>query len=310
MGSAAINIVLPLFAILLAGFFAARAGLFNASSSEALSRFVFSFSLPALIFVSLSRVLVDDVFNWPFLGTLGGGMIATYVLAMALARFLFPGSLAELGFHALAAMFASTGYIGLPMVLAMFGDAGLVPGIVGAVLTVLIFLPVAMLLAEIDKGEPGKRFTLGPFLNVARNPITIATAAGLSVSGLGFTLPAPIANFCDLLGGAFAPCALFSAGLFMVNCQVKGDLREIAWISGIKLFLHPLLTWWLAYHVFHLDSMLAAIAVIQAALPSGVPVFVLAQRYGVFVHRSNAVVAVTTAISVLTLSALLYVLGV
>ena len=77
----------------------------------------------------------------------------------------------------------------------------------------------------------------------------------------------------------------------------------------MKLALHPLITWWLAYHVFQLEGILPAIAVLQAALPSGVPVFVLAQQYGTFIARSNAVIFISTALSIFTLSGLLVFLG-
>ncbi len=133
--------------------------------------------------------------------------------------------------------------------------------------------------------------------------------AGLAASASGIVIPEPITTFCELLGGAFIPCALFSAGLFMVGSSVKGEATEIGWLVFAKLVLHPLITWWLAYRVFELQGSLPAIAVLQAALPSGVPVFVLAQQYKTFVARSNAVIVLSTALSVFTLSGLLVFLG-
>ena len=70
----------------------------------------------------------------------------------------------------------------------------------------------------------------------------------------------------------------------------------------------PSITWWLAYHVFGLGGIWAAAAIIQAALPTGAPVFVVAQRYGTFVERSSAAVVVSTVLSVVTLSVLLVLL--
>jgi hypothetical protein len=137
----------------------------------------------------------------------------------------------------------------------------------------------------------------------------LATAAGLTASAAGVQVPAPVTTFCEILGDAFIPCALFSAGLFMVGCSIEGDIKEVSWLVFVKLALHPLITWWLAYHVFGLEGALPAIAVLQAALPSGVPVFVLAQQYGTFIARSNAVIFISTALSVFTLSALLVFLA-
>ena len=174
-------------------------------------------------------------------------------------------------------------------------------------ITGAVFLPLGIILAEIDKGRGrGKGdITFAPLIAVLRNPIIVATLAGLTTSAAGIVIPGPITTFCKLLSGAFVPCALFAAGLFISGCSVKGQTKEIAWLVFAKLLLHPFITWWFAYHVFALEGILPAIAVLQAALPSGVPVFVLAQQYNTFVTRSSAVIVVSTAVSVVTLSALL-----
>ena len=296
---------------MLVGFLAGYFKILNAGSSEALSSFVFVVSLPALIFISLSRVPVQDFFNWSFLGALGGGMLITFCLSLVVARFVFPGSLTALALHGLSAMFSSTAYIGLPLVLIVFGDAALVPGIIGAVITGVVFLSLGIILAEVDKSRSKEGgLTLSPLLAILKHPTLLATTAGLTVSAIGIVVPTPIATFCELLGGAFIPCALFAAGLFIANCSFRGQSAEIGWLVFAKLLVHPLVTWWLAYRVFALDGMLAAIAVLRAALPTGVPVFVLAQRYGIFVTRSSAVILVSTTLSVLTLSALIvYLVG-
>lgn len=236
-------------------------------------------------------------------------MLATLCLSLVVARFAFPNSLTGLGLHGLSAMFSSTGYIGLPLVMVAFGDAALVPGIVGAVITGAVFLPFGIILAELDKGGGTANVIRAPLAGVLRNPVLLATVAGLAVSAMGVTVPQPAARLCEILGGAFIPCALFAAGLFMVGFSAKGDGREIGWLVFVKLVLHPLITWWLAYHVLGLTGVLPAIAVLQAALPSGVPVFVLAQQYKTFVGRSNAVIVISTALSVFTLSALLVMLA-
>ncbi len=212
--------------------------------------------------------------------------------------------------HALTAMYSSTGYVGLPIILLAFGDQALVPGIIGAVITGSVFMPLAIILVESDKQAGTSKIAKSMLIAVLKNPVVVATIAGLSVSALSVTVPAPIETVCELLGGAYIPCALFAAGLFMSSCSVGGEGKEIAWLVGVKLLIHPLVTWWLAIFVFQLEPMLATIAVLQAALPCGVPVFVLAQQYNTYVVRSSAVIVISTVLSVLTLSAVLLMLKV
>jgi len=290
------------------GYLVARFKLLPDTASQVLSRFVFVIALPALIFRSLSHIDVAEFFNWQYIGALGGGMLIMFCLGMLVARIAFPGRPATLALHGLTAMYSSTAYIGLPLILTVFGDAARAPGIIGAVITGLVFSPLAIVIAELDRGRHGNNRLWSPLLKVLIRPPIIAVVAGLSVSASGIAVPVPVTSFFALLGGAFVPCALFAAGLFIAGCSIRGASAEISWLVGAKLILHPLITWWLAFHLFELSALYATVAVIQAALPSGVPVFVLAQQYQTFVTRSSAVIAISTAISLLTISMLFVLL--
>lgn len=297
---------------MVSGYLAARFKLLPQTASEVLTRFVFVIALPALIFTSLSRISVAEFFNWQYIGALGGGMLIMFCLGMLVARIAFPGSLTTTALHGLTAMYSSTAYIGLPLILTIFGDDARAPGIIGAIITGLVFSPLAIVIAEFDRdhksnGNSNRRLW-SPLLTVFTRPPIIAVLAGLSISASGIAVPVPVTSFFALLGGAFVPCALFAAGLFIAGCSIRGASAEISWLVVAKLILHPLITWWLAFHVFELNTLYATVAVIQAALPSGVPVFVLAQQYQTFITRSSAVIAISTAISVLTVSALFVLL--
>jgi hypothetical protein len=294
---------------MLSGYLTGKLKLLPDNGSKVISRFVFLVAMPAFIFISLARIPVANIFNWPYLAVIGGGMLAVFVLGIIVAKFAFKDSLTAQSLHALTAMFSSTAYIGLPLILIVFGEAGLVPGIIGAVITGAIFMPLAIILAEIDRGRSGSKVVTASAVAVMRSPLLIATLAGLLVSASGIKIAAPATAFFELLGEAFIPCALFAAGLFVSQCSVKGEIKEISWLVSVKLIVHPLITWWLAFHVFELEGILPMIAVLQAALPSGVPVFVLAQHYGVFVSRSSATIVISTMLSMLTLPILFFLLA-
>ena len=271
-----------------------------------LSRFVFVVALPSLIFASLSRISVAEFFNWSYIGALGGGMLAMYLVGLVVARRAFGHARTGAALHAMTAMYSSTAYIGLPLVLTLYGDAAEVPGIIGAIITGLVFTPLAMLMAEPGVPDQGR---LRMLFRVISRPPLIAVAAALLVSASDVGVAAPVHRFFELLGGAFVPCALFAAGLFVARCSLRGASLEIGWLVSAKLLLHPLITWWLAAFVFRLDPLLVTVAVVQAGLPAGVPVFVLAQQYRRFESRSSAVIALSTALSVLSLSLIVALRG-
>jgi malonate transporter len=305
MPDTVIQVVVPLFGLMVVGFLAGRFHWMPRDGSAILGRFVFVIALPALVFISLSRVSVAEFFDWRFLGVLGGGMLAIMVVGVLVSRLVFRNGLADTGMHALSVMFSSTGYIGLPLILGVFGNQALVPGIVGAVITGAVFMPIAIVFAELERGQDRGGVLLAPLIGVARNPLLLATVAGLSVSAMGVGVPKLAATLCQFLADAYVPCAMFSAGLFMSRGFTDAGRAEIGWMVLAKLALHPLITWLLAVYVFELRHTLMAVAVLQAALPAGVPVFVLAQHYGTFVARSNAVIVISTGLSIFSLLGIL-----
>lgn len=137
-----------------------------------------------------------------------------------------------------------------------------------------------------------------------------APVLGLLVSLAGIGVPTPIANFCALLGAAAGPCALFSPGLFLVGQPFAANLGEVGVITLLKLVVQPLLTWLIAVPILGLDPAWARAAVLLAALPTGTLVFTVAQNYRIYVDRASAAVLATTVVSVLTLSAVLVLLGI
>jgi malonate transporter len=283
------------------------------SGSTILSQFVYIVALPALAFIKLSQVPVNVFLNWPFLAVLGGGMLITFCFSLVIAYFFFPTHLTGRALHALSAMYSSTGYIGLPIIFLVFGDSAFVPGIIGAVITGAVFMPLAIILIEADKSADSDKVATclkAMLKSIFKNPVLITTTAGLIISSQPIELAEPVVTFFELLAGAYIPCALFAAGLFISGCSVKGETTEIAWLVFVKLLIHPLITWWLAYEVFDLEGTLPAIAVLQAALPCGVPVFVLAQHYKTFVVRASGVIVISTLLSLISLSALLIFLDI
>ncbi len=308
--NAVVNVVLPVFAIMLAGYLSGRFRLLGDASSEALNRFVYYGALPALFFVSLSRTGTEV--NWPFLAAFGGGLLAVFLLAVLVGAVAFPNRIGALGLSGMSANFSNAGYMGIPLLITAFGEAGKLPAIFGAMMTAAVVLPICVIIVEIDLGRES-----GPFgivrrvvLSVARNPLVLSAGAGLLVAVLGLTLPQPVAAFCDIMGAAAGPCALFAIGLFLVGQPLRAGFGEVAWLVWLKLIVQPALTWWLAFKVFSMPPVWAASAVILAALPTGALVFVLAQQYDIYVQRSTATIVVSTVLSVVTLSVLFVLLGV
>src|SRR5205814_8486147 len=131
-------------------------------------------------------------------------------------------------------------------------------------------------------------------------------AAGLAWSALALPLPTPVEKWLDLLGAAAAPCALFTIGLFLCGQPVsRSGLAEASLATAIKLLLQPLLADCVLPLFVGLKSVPGQAALILAALPTAANAFVLAKQFNIAVEQNTAAVLLSTALSVITVSALL-----
>lgn len=302
-----VNVALPVFAVILAGYVVGRAGLLGDESSKALNGFVYYVALPALIFISMARVPVASVFDWDFIGAFFGAQALTFVVAVAVARFAFPGSFAELSLHGIASVFSNTGYMGLPLLLIAFGEAGVLPGIISTVINGSVNIGIGIALIELDRSRSQglARILADVAKGVAKSPLVQAMVLGLLVSWANVPLPDPLVRFCELLGAAAPPSALFAIGLFLVGQSVASSIGEVSWLTFLKLIVNPLIAWALAAYVFEMDAVWTAATVILSATPVGSTLFVLAQRYDVYVRRTAGVILLSTVLSVLSVSAVM-----
>jgi predicted permease len=303
--------VFPVFAIILAGYLAARQGLLGPASSEALNAFVYAVALPPLMFLSMAKVSLDQILNWPFIAAYSSGLAIVFALAVVVARMLFPNRMAALALHGYGAVFGNSGYMGIPLFLAAFGPEGALPAAIVTVVQTALVTAIVILLVEIDlQAEAGPVHALiDATAGLLKNPLVMAPAAGILVSAFEIPIPRPIDTFFSILGNAAGPCALFALGLFLYGKPLKAGIAEVGWMTLCKLLLQPLVTWIIAVPVMGLPPFWAHAAVILAALPTGATAFVLAQRYGIYVQRSSALILISTVLSLATLSALFLVLG-
>jgi predicted permease len=301
-----VNVVLPVFGIVLCGYGAGRLKLLGPASSEALNGFVYWVALPALFLQGLSKAPLGLIFDWPLIGAFLGGIAVVFVLAYLVARAFFPGRLGAHALHALAASFPNSGYMGIPLFLLAFGEAGTLPVIIANVAQSITVFFVALFLVELDGGAgPLGRRLVRITTNLLLNPFLIGSALGLGLNASGIGLSGPFETLVKTLAAAASPCALFAIGLFMVDKPITRGLPEVSWLAFAKLIVHPLAAWLIAVYLFALPDYTVRALVLVAAMPTGALVFVVAQRYNVFVQRGSAAVLVSTIISILTISALM-----
>jgi len=140
---------------------------------------------------------------------------------------------------------------------------------------------------------------------VAFHPFILSTALGFVAARLNIDQPLEFQRFVDYLAQAAAPCALFAMGVTLALRPLKRIPAEMGSIVPAKLIIHPIVVYLALTTVGGFDPIWIYAAVLLAALPTATNVFVIGQQYGVWQERASATILITTALSVVTVSAVL-----
>jgi malonate transporter and related proteins len=294
---------LPFFALIGVGYLAGRTRFFSEEATVYLTRFVFYFALSAMLFGFAANLDVAAIFSWPFVFAylLGTGAIWLVVASVALAR---GTSREEAVFEAHTGVIGNVGFLGIPMLSLLLGPEAVGPVLLVLAVDLIVFSSLlTMAVTGLRAGRVNAR-TFGILgLGLAKNPMIVSVVLGILWGATGFALPGPINEFMTLLGAAATPCALFAIGASLAGRSAE-RVEVAAWLGFAKLILHPaaiaLASWALGVGGFAAGVMIAA-----AALPVAGNVFILAQHYRVAPQRVSTAILLSTAASVLTVTAVI-----
>lgn len=301
-----LDVALPVFAIVAAGYCGGRTVL-GQEASGALSAFVYWFALPAVLFLSMARQPLDQIFNGPFIGAFLGAMLIIFFGGALLGRLMGRKPWEIHAMQGLTAAFSNTGYMGIPLFLAAFGPDRLLPALIATVVMSVVMVALAIIWIELAQSAGnGIAHALGDVGKaLVKNPLILSSFAGLVWNLAGPPLPKPMVNFCQLVGAAAGPCALFAIGVFLAGRPLALAWRKVGWLAVLKLAVQPLLTWALIQTLFPLDRFWTGSALLLAALPTGALTFVVASQYKTYVEETSQAILLSTIASVPVLSVIL-----
>ncbi|NMM77173.1 AEC family transporter, partial [Acidovorax sp. SRB_24] len=289
----------------------ARGRLLPQAAIPGLNAFVLYFALPCLLYrfgasTPIAQLLDPAVAGVYVLCALL--MVAGTVLATRGPRMGWN----DAAFGALVAAFPNTGFMGVPLLVALLGAQVAGPAILTIAVDMLITSSLCLALSRLDAaGTHGMAVALRHALRgMATNPMPWSIALGALASALRFTLPGPIDKTVAMLADAASPVALFTIGAVLARSQMNQHenvpVRDYVPIALAKLLLHPLLVWLVGQAAIALGVPLSPFAltalVLLAALPSASNVSLLAERFGAHNGRIARIILVSTALAFLSFS--------
>ncbi len=306
-----ILIVAPVAALVLLGWCAGRFRYLPETAARALPAFAFKVTMPALIFRAF--LAVDNLPASPeaMIYAYFGGVAIVWLVTTLVVAHLLRRPAADAPPIAMASSFSNTVMLGLPLSYAAFGPSAAIPAaIIIAIDTPVMWLAAVLHIELALRREQGLRLAaIAPiFQSLVSNPIILATLSGILARYAGLELDALPARILDLLADAAVPTALFALGLSLSTFRLAGEVKTIVAMSILKLALLPAAVYLIAAHVFPLPPVWFAVAMLFAALPVGANPYLFAAQYGRAEATLSAAIAVTTLISIVTVSAMLFYL--
>jgi predicted permease len=303
------NLLAPFFGLIGLGFLCGKLVKQPESGLAWMQFFVIYVALPCLFFRLIADKPLDQLTNWSFIAATTLATFCAFVLSFA-AGWRHTKDMPQSVMQGVAGSYSNVGYMGPPLVLAALGQAASAPVVLIFVFDNLLLFSLVPLLMSVAGVE---KLSLGATVRrivwrILTHPFNIATMLGIAASYLHLTLPGPANQMVTWLSGAAAPCALFILGVTVAMRPLMRIPGEVPVLVLTKLVLHPVFVWILLSAIGDFGAAWTYAALTMAALPPALNIFVIATQYNVGVERASACVLVGTVASMVTLTALLFVI--
>lgn len=305
-----IDVILPVFLVIGAGYGATRAGYFSQNHVDGLMRFAQSFAVPCLLFTAISHLDLKSSFDPRLLISFYTGALTCFVLGIAGARLLFNRDWEDSIAIGFACLFSNSALLGLPITERAYGTDNLTGNYAIIAFHSPVCYGVGITAMEIvrNHGRGGRHMARSVLTAMFRNALIVAILLGFAVNLSGLALPGAVEDALALITRAALPAALFALGGVLVQYRPEGDLRTILMVCLLSLLLHPAITWTLGRSL-NLPQELFRSGVLTASMAPGVNAYIFANIYGRAKRVAASSVLIATGSSIFTVWFWLYVLG-
>lgn len=301
-----IDIAFPIFGLGMLGYFVSRLGYFPDQATDGLSRFVFEIAVPVMLVRVFSNTQLPENIPWALLGSFYVPIYIIYLIGITVSMRFFRRSFVESVITGLGCAFGNLILLGLPLALRTFGEQAAVPFFIVVSLHGVSFYAITTILLETGRNHGGTGVLVKILKGMLTNPILIAIVIGLLLNMLDVRLARPLDQLAQYMQQAVAPCALFTLGASLTRYHIAGQIKESVFIIIMKNIIFPLLVWFIAQKLLVLEPLWAMVVILMAAQPTGVTLFIFANRYKVNLPLAATSILLSSVVSMLTITCILY----
>ena len=300
---ALLDVILPVFLLIGAGYLAVWRKLFSESGVDGLMAFTQNFAIPCLLFRAIWTLDLGQSFHPALLVSFYAGSATGFFLGLFAGRHLFRRPWEDAVAIGFCCLFANSLLLGLPITERAYGSGALAANYAIIAMHSPFCYGLGITAMEIARaGSAGTRAAALPLQVLKamfRNALVIGIALGAAFNLLNLGLPGPVEEALDMLIRTALPAALFGLGGVLYRYRPDGDFRIIFFVCAVALVLHPAITWTLG-SAFQLSTPDFRSAVVTAAMAPGVNAYVFANMYGRARRVAASSVLIATGLSVIT----------
>ena len=287
---------------LLIGIIAVKTNVLNREKSGVLSSCVTKILLPLLIFSNAISGATKEQFLSSIIILLLTAVfyLVLYLSAAALAKILRL-DVQHKNLYRACSMFGNCGFMGIPIILALYPEHG---GIYIAVFTVIDQLVLWTIGLDLTSPPDSQNsVSISKRLIKMINPATIAITTGVFIVLTGIKLPDAVVNALAKTGAAASPLAMIYLGGVFCYIKIQDYLKckEIYAMVLVKMVLLPIVLYTVMSHIPFIDRSIAVTLSVLCALPSMASIAMIAETQHSDGDYAAGMIFITTLFSIVTL---------
>lgn len=300
-----LNSIISLLLIMLAGIYGSRKGIVTSSVSKGLTGILLEIALPCMIVSSFAFSYDDTIKSNVFKAFYYS--LAVHIIIAVVSYFLTaPIKNERRTILHFANVFTNTGYIGFPVLNAVYGPEAVVYGSIFNMFFVLFLWTYGIM---IFKGRIGKKEIRQEIFKALRNPSVIGVYIGIIMLIFNIKLPVAIMSSLSSIGKMTGPLSMIIVGAMSSKINIKEQLGDWTLYYGIaaKIIIIPAVLYCISLLIGD-RSIVANSVIIIASMPAAAMTSIFAEQFNVIKDYATIVVVATTLLSVFTLPVLLKVI--
>ncbi|WP_375251519.1 AEC family transporter [Lentibacter algarum] len=298
---ALLDVILPVFLVVGAGYATVRFALFSDGVIDAIMKYTQNFAIPALLFKAIAGLDLSESFDPALLVSFYTGSATCFFAGLLAARYLFKRDWEDSVAIGFCCLFANSVMMGLAITERAFGADALAANYAIVAVHSPFCYGLGITAMEIARahatGQPARTLPATVGKAMFRNALVLGILLGFATNLSGVVLPQVFKDALGMIVSTALPLALFGLGGVLVRYKIKGDIKLVAFVCVVSLFLHPTVVWNMG-KVMEIDVGQYRSAVLTAAMAPGVNTYIFASMYGKAQKVAATSVLVATVLSI------------